>query len=106
MNLNDLAEQAYLLAKQRGLKTDVVSTLKHCVGEVVEACEAQVKLMEAQDKDICEKYRVALGLELADIVICVLTASTRAGLNIEDYINEAMQKNAQRAYQELNNETA
>lgn len=106
LNLNDIAEQSYILAKQRGLSTDMISTLKHCAGEVVEACEAQARLMEAQDWNTCEKHKVALGLELADIIICALTASARAGINIEEYINKAMQKNAQRAYQEQNNETA
>ena len=106
LNLNDIAEQSYIIAKQRELKTDVLSTLKHCAGEVIEACEAQTKLMQAHDWNTSEKYRVALGLELADIIICALTASARAGIDIEYYINEAMQKNAQRAYQEQNNETA
>lgn len=106
INLNDIAEQSYIIAKQRDLNTDVLSTLKHCAGEVVEATEALTKFMIAQDWNTCEKHKVALGLELADIIICALTASARVGINIEDYINEAMQKNAQRAYQEQNNETA
>ena len=106
LNLNDIAEQSYILAKQRGLSIDVISTLKHCAGEVVEACEAQTRLMQSSDWNTSEKHRVALGLELADIIICALTASARAGISIEDYINEAMKKNAQRAYQEQNNETA
>lgn len=105
LNLNDIAEQSYILAKQRGLSVDVISTLKHCAGEVVEACEAHTRLMQSSDRNTGEKHRV-LGLELADIIICALTASARAGISIEDYINEAMKKNAQRAYQEQNNETA
>ena len=106
LNLNNIAEQSYILANQRGLGTDVISTLKHCAGEVVEACEAQTRLTEAQDWGTSEKHRFALGLELADIIICALTASARAGINIEDCINKAMLENVQRAYQEQNNETA
>ena len=106
LNLRDIAEQAYMLAQKRGLETDVISTLKHCAGEVVEACEAQTRLSWALDLESCEKHRYSLGLELADIIICALTASARTGINIEEYITVAMQKNAQRAYQEQNNETA
>ena len=104
MNLNDLAKQSYILAKKRGLSIDVISTLKHCAGEVVEACEAQTRLAGAQDWGTSEKHRVALGLELADIIICALTASARAGINIEEYVGKAMLKNAHRAYQEDSNE--
>lgn len=106
INLNDLAEQAYLLAKQRELKTDIVSTLKHCAGEVVEATEAYTNLSYVSTSDRRKAKTEEMGLELADIIICALTASAKLGLDIEEYIGKAMQKNAQRAYQELNNETA
>ena len=96
INLNDIAEQSYLLAKQRGLSTDVVSTLKHCAGEVVEATEAYVNL--ERDYGAYNKSQVAL--ELADVIICALTASHQLDVDIEEYINEAMQKNARRAYEE------
>lgn len=106
LNLNDMAEQSYMLAKQRELSTDVISTLKHCAGEVVEACEAYAKLQQTSSPNMADTYRTEFALELADVIICALTASARAGINIEDYITVAMQKNAQRAYQEQNNETA
>ena len=98
MNLNDIAEQAHALAKQRGLKTDVLSSLKHCAGEVVEATEAFTKLFDEVSPNRAEGLKQDFSLELADIVICALTASYEAGINIEDAISEAMQKNAQRAY--------
>ena len=106
INLNDVAEQAYLLAEQRQLDTDVLSTLKHCAGEVVEATEAYTKLMCTASPIQANTFHRDIGLELADIIICALTASVKLGVNIETSINESMQKNARRAYQENNNETA
>lgn len=106
INLNDVAEQAYILAEKRQLDTDVLSTLKHCAGEVVEATEAYTKLQSTPSPNQAEVYIHDTGLELADIIICALTASVKLGIDIETSINEAMQKNARRAYQENNNETA
>lgn len=106
MNLNDVAEQAYLLAEQRQLDTDVLSTLKHCAGEVVEAVEAYTNLQSTLNPVLARARIYDTGLELADIIICVLTASVKLGIDIESCVNESMQKNAKRAYQESNNETA
>lgn len=106
INLNDVAEQAYLLAKQRQLDTGVLSTLKHCAGEVVEATEAYAKLQCTSDTARARALIYDTGLELADVIICALTASVKLNIDIEMCINEAMQKNARRAYQENNNETA
>ena len=106
LNLNDIAEQAYLLAKQRGFETDVLSTLKHCAGEVLEATEAYTNLSYVSTSDRRKAKTEEVGLEIADIIICALTASVRLNIDIEEYIGKAMQKNAQRAYQEQNNETA
>ena len=95
INLNDLAKQSLLLAKQRKLKTDVISTLKHCGGEVVEATEAFTKFnMLGEKKDYKD-----FSSELADIIICALTASAVEDVNIEEALNEAMRKNARRAYE-------
>lgn len=96
LKLNDLAKQSLLLAKQRGMQTDVLSALKHCGGEVVEAAEAFTKynmLGEKKDYD-------SLSLELADIIICALSASAEEKIDIEQALNKAMQKNARRAYEE------
>ena len=94
-NLNDLAKQSLMLAQQRGLQTDVLSTLKHCGGEVVEATEAFTRFnMLGERKDF-----VDLSSELADIIICVLTASAKEDIDIESALDKAMQKNARRAYE-------
>lgn len=98
MYLNDIAEQAHALAKQRGLRTDAISSLKHCAGEVVEATEAFTKLSDEVRPNMVEVRKQDFSLELADVIICALTASYEAGIDIEEAISEAMQKNAQRAY--------
>lgn len=100
INLNDLAEQAHALAERRGFKVDVVSALKHCAGEVVEACEANYKVHGLQRNKATAFLTRELGMELADIIICVLTASYEAGINIEEALSESMLKNARRAYEE------
>lgn len=95
INLNDIAKQAHMLAKQRKLKVDVLSTLKHCGGEVVEATEAFARFnMLGEHKDYHD-----FASELADIIICVLTASAEEEIDIEKALDEAMQKNARRAYE-------
>ena len=100
VNLNDMAEQAYMLAKQRGLDIRVVPTLKHCAGEVVEATEAFTRVEEADSYFKVDKRKPDLCQELADIIICVLTASYEAKIDIEKALKEAMIKNAGRAYKE------
>lgn len=97
INLNDLAEQAHTIADMRGQKTEVFSALKHCSGEVAEAIEANFWYNDCRTAS----SKAELASELADIIICVLTASYEAGINIEQALNEAMQKNAQRAYGEV-----
>ena len=95
MNLNDLAEQSLIIAKKRGLKTDVFSVLKHCAGEVTEACEANCIFSKTGE----QKDHIHLGEELADIIVCVLTASAEEEVDIEKALNDVMQKNARRAYE-------
>ena len=102
MYLNDIAKQALILAQNRKLDTNVLPTLKHCAGEVLEATEAYTVL----NRTNAPIYKEDVGLELADIIICALTASAKLELDIEEYIGKAMQKNAQRAYQEISDETA
>ena len=99
INLNDLAEQAHALAERRGFKTDVFSALKHCSGEVVEACEANYRVHGLQRSEATAFLTKELSMELADIIICVLTASYEAGINIEEALSESMLKNARRAYE-------
>lgn len=99
MNLNDLAEQAHTIADMRGQKTEVFSALKHCSGEVAEAIEANFWYNDCRTTNSKAELASELASELADIIICVLTASYEAGINIEEALNEAMQKNARRAYE-------
>lgn len=96
MNLNDMAKQSLMIATRRGLETDVISTLKHCGGEIVEATEAFTKFnMMGEKKDYSD-----FASELADIIICALTASAKEDINIEDALDKAMRKNARRAYED------
>lgn len=101
MYLNDIAKQALILAQNRKLDTNVLPTLKHCAGEVLEATEAYTNLSYVSTSDRKKAKTEEVGLELADIIICALTASAKLELDIEEYIGKAMQKNAQRAYQEI-----
>ena len=94
LNINDLAEQAHTLTERRGIKTDVFSCLKHCVGEVAEAVEANTVYNKTGEK----ADQNHLAEELADIIICALTASAEEEIDIERAVNEAMLKNARRAY--------
>ena len=94
INLNDFAEQARMIADMRGFKTDVFSTLKHCSGEVSEAIEANFWYNDCRTTNSKQE----LASELADIIICVLTASAEAGIDIEQALSESMQKNTRRAY--------
>ena len=94
LNINDLAEQAHTLTERRGYKTDVFSCLKHCAGEVTEAVEANTVYNRTGEKT----DQNHLAEELADIIICALTASAEEEIDIERAVNEAMLKNARRAY--------
>ena len=94
LNINDLAEQAHTLTERRGYKTDVLSCLKHCAGEVTEAVEANTIYNRTGEK----ADQNHLAEELADIIICALTASAEEEIDIERAVNEAMLKNARRAY--------
>lgn len=95
LNVNDLAEQAHALTERRGYKTDVFSCLKHCAGEVTEAVEANTVYNRTGEK----ADQNHLAEELADIIICALTASAEEEIDIEMAVNEAMLKNARRAYE-------
>jgi NTP pyrophosphatase (non-canonical NTP hydrolase) len=91
-----------MIALERKLDIDMISTLKHCAGEVVEATEAFTRLRSCTSQASAEKLIEETGLEIADIIICALTASVALGVDIEDCLNKAMQKNARRAYAEGN----
>lgn len=90
VDLNELAEQAYITAHQRklnGAKIDpdsVISMLKHCVGEVVEATEAYCNHEDYEN-------------ELADIITCCLIIAGKRSIDIESALTRVMNKNKKRA---------
>ena len=103
IDLNELAEQAYITAHQRklnGAKIDpdsVISMLKHCVGEVVEAteCYSALSMLDCNLDSILHK--IEFENELADIMTCCLIIAGKRNIDIESALNRVMEKNKKRA---------
>ena len=98
INLNDLAKEAYIIAKKRELngakiKADTISMLKHCAGEVMEATEAYCDFVYEMTDENEEKFQN----EVADIMVCCLIMSGYMGFDMEKAINRVMEKNRLRA---------
>lgn len=94
IELNEIAKNALITAQKRennGANLRINDILKHCAGEVIEAAEARAKCGRVANSF------AAYSEELADIVICVLIAAARDGVDIENALNEKMAKNAKRA---------
>lgn len=94
MNLNEAAENAYKTSIKRqknGADISISNILKHTAGEIVEAQEAYIYYKYEDDK--INHYAE----ELADVIICILIAARRDGVDIEKAVNEKMRINAQRA---------
>lgn len=94
MNLNDAAENAYKTAIQRqknGASVSITDVLKHAAGEIMEAQEAYIYFRYEDDK--ATQYAE----ELADVILCILIAARRDGIDIEKAVSEKMRINAQRA---------
>lgn len=73
IDLNKLSKQAYEVAQRResngaNIKTDTISMLKHCAGEVVEATEAYCDFVYEMTDEYEEKFQD----EVADIMTCCL----------------------------------
>lgn len=123
IDLNQFAEQAYLIAKKRQengakLSCDTDKMLKHCATEVVEAMEAYVNYsalkqlgdmtkdgeemfeeLEEPDtayKAFCEDKK-RFSSELADIISCVLIIAHGEGIDITGALVECTEKNNKRA---------
>lgn len=85
IDLNGMAVQSAEIAERRGQGTDVMKTLKHCAGEVIEAAEAYAKA--SLD---------SFASELADVVMCVLTICGSNGVQIETVLEDCIKKNQAR----------
>lgn len=104
VDLNNRCRIAHNIALMRqkngaNIKTDTLSMLKHCATEVVEATEAYTKVMAIFEKPGCCSFEDTdnFRAELADIVCCVLIIAGHEGIDIEDAINECIEKNRKRA---------
>lgn len=98
IDLNKLSTEAYITAKKRekngaNIKTDIMSMLKHCATEVIEATQAVSNLNYEMTDENEEKFQN----EVADIIVCCLIISGYMGFDIEKALNRVMEKNRRRA---------
>lgn len=94
MQINRIAKKAYKTAIKReanGAGVKIESTLNHCFDEVIEAKEAFVNWRQDETK------KSEYAEELADVILCVLIAAKRDGINIEKAVKEKNKKNRLRA---------
>ena len=92
IDLNNIAEQSLKIAEHRKQKTETISTLKHCAGEILEAVESYTKFVYSpvEEKD-------SFPDELADVIMCILTLSSKENIDIEQAILNCLEKNRKRA---------
>ena len=92
MNLNEFAKDCLEISKRRTdlEESSVLDYLKHCSGEVLEAYDAYAGQMIG----VYNKGDVAS--ELADIIICVLLVCAKEGIDVEQALKDAMEKNKER----------
>lgn len=90
--LNELAKKAFEISLLR--HQDPQDVFKHMAGEVIEANEAS--MMHLADPSNANHTRQLLADELADVIICALSASCRFKLNIEAAIARKMKRNQER----------
>lgn len=98
IDLNKLSKEAYIVAKKRELngafiKTEPISVLKHCAGEVMEATEAYCDFAYEMTDEFEEKFQN----EVADIIVCCLIMSGYMMFDIESALTRVMEKNRLRA---------
>lgn len=91
IDLNNLARQSLKIAEHRKLETDIISCLKHCAGEVIEANEAYNNWTFNVGEDMQFQD------ELADVIMCILTASAKENIDIEKALLKCLEKNRRRA---------
>lgn len=92
IDLNNIAEQSLKIAEHRQQKTDTISTLKHCAGEILEAVESYTRFVYSpvEEKD-------SFPDELADVIMCILTVSAKENIDIEQALIKCLEKNRKRA---------
>ena len=96
IDLNQFAEQAYLIAEKRSKNTASVSVetdkmLKHCATEVIEAQQAYDKWTYFTNS------KGEFASELADILTCVLIIAHNESIDITGALVECIKKNNKRA---------
>ena len=100
IDLNELSKNALETAKKREwkgqLRSDTMSILKHCAGEVVEATEAYKEVEEAILYGGETRCRNAFADELADVITCALIAAAQEGVDIESALRRVQEKNRRR----------
>ncbi|MCM1221592.1 MAG: hypothetical protein NC548_44650 [Lachnospiraceae bacterium] len=102
IDLNEISRSALETAKARErkgqLKSDTMSILKHCAGEVCEAVE-QWGVLNNSRKNNYNHYGVLdrFSEELADIITCALIAAANEGVDIEAALLQVQEKNKRRA---------
>lgn len=98
MNLNKACAEAVKIANARRLNENTVQTLKHCAGEIVEATEAYMALQSVVWTETSTHENIAkaghdFALELADVVMCILSICGAEYIDIEKALEECFQKN-------------
>lgn len=115
IDLNGLCYLSLANATQRQMNGGNISTetrrmLKHCATEVIEATEAWTEYADERAKLETEDYvsldfqsekvgrlRRKFESELADIICCCLIMAGKENIDIEQAINDCIEKNRKRA---------
>ena len=92
MDLNIIAQQSHGIAIRRGQQTDCYSCIKHCAGEIVEVAEAYGWYIELPG----DENKKELESEVADVIMCMLTLSAELGFDVEQILNDCLEKNRKR----------
>lgn len=100
LDLKELARNALKTAMKREgkgqLKSDTMSILKHCAGEVCEAVEAYAYWETCSLSEVGTRED-NFAEELADIITCALIAAAKESVDIEAALLRVQEKNARRA---------
>ena len=92
IDLNNIAKQSLKIAEHRKQKTDALSCLKHCAGEILEAVESYTMFVYSPNEE-----KDSFPDELADVIMCILTLSAKENIDIEQAILTCLKKNRKRA---------